>query len=351
MTTDRFRADIDGQPETLSRLVQRYTTGEQAGALREAAALLRAAGGPAVLTGMGASYFALQGVRPRFERGGLPVLVEETSYLHEYAHPAVLAGRPLLVVSQSGRSAEAVDLLANLPSTVPLVLVTNNPETELGERANVVLPLGADPDLSVALKTYTSTLGLLTLLAAEAAGESISEVGRQLLAGDPMTRAVEASWEVADAMTAFARGATYTIALGRGPSVASALGAALLVKETAKIPAEGLSGGQFRHGAVEVVQDGTLAIVFTPRGTTSHLNWQLLDELESYGARLLIVGDPDGLPADNARRMTIAISAPDEFLAPVFEIVPTQVLAHEMALENGVDPGSFVNTTPVITSL
>jgi glucosamine--fructose-6-phosphate aminotransferase (isomerizing) len=176
-------------------------------------------------------------------------------------------------------------------------------------------------------------------------------VGRQLLAGDPMTRAVEASWEVADAMTAFARGATYTIALGRGPSVASALGAALLVKETAKIPAEGLSGGQFRHGAVEVVQDGTLAIVFTPRGTTSHLNWQLLDELESYGARLLIVGDPDGLPADNARRMTIAISAPDEFLAPVFEIVPTQVLAHEMALENGVDPGSFVNTTPVITSL
>src|SRR6476661_430362 len=177
MTTDRFRADIDAQPETLSTLVELYTTGEHAVALREAASLLQDGGGPAVLTGMGASYFALQGVRPRFERGGVPVLLEETSYLHEYAHPALLSGRPLLVVSQSGRSAEAVSLLANLPSTIPLVLITNNPETELGERANVVLPLGADPDLSVALKTYTSTVSLLSLLAAEAAGESIADVG------------------------------------------------------------------------------------------------------------------------------------------------------------------------------
>jgi glucosamine--fructose-6-phosphate aminotransferase (isomerizing) len=247
-----------------------------------------------------------------------------------------------------------VNLLEGLPRTTPLVVLTNDADTELGRRADVVLPLGVQPDLSVALKTYTSTLTLLTLLAVASVGGSPTELGRNLLSGDLMARAVETSWKAAGGMTEFARGATCTIALGRGPSVGSALGAGLLVKETAKMPAEGLSGGQFRHGAVEVVQEGTLVIVFAPQGSTSALNRQLVEELEGYGARVLMITEPEPPGAgvlDDGRRLTVGIPAPDEFLAPILEIVPVQVLAHELALQNRVDPGSFVNTTPVITTL
>ena len=42
------------------------------------------------------------------------------------------------------------------------------------------------------------------------------------------------------------------------------------------------------------------------------------------------------------------IEVPDEYLAPVFEIVPLQFLSHAIALRRGIEPGTFVNTTPVV---
>ncbi|MET7970491.1 SIS domain-containing protein [Micromonospora sp. NPDC005305] len=350
MSAQRFLADIHHQPETLERLCREYSQGDLEAALRAAAKRLRPAGPPAVLTGMGASYFALFAAKPVFDRAGVPVAVEDTGYLIEYGLPLLREGQPVLVVSQSGRSAEATYLADRLSPANPLIVITNDPTTDLSRRADVVLPLLADPDLSVALKTYTATVALLLMLAAQVCEDGTAGVRRRILADAPMNRAIERSSAALAHMVEFAGQPNYVTALGRGPSISSALGTGLLLKETAKVPAEGLNGGQFRHGAVEVVGKGTLAVLFAPKGRASELNRQLADELVTCGARVIFVGQ-GGSPVESERLLTIPIETPDEYVAPIFEIVPAQMLSQAVALGRGVEPGSFVNTTPVITTL
>jgi glucosamine--fructose-6-phosphate aminotransferase (isomerizing) len=349
MSAARFGADIQAQPRTLEHLCSSYGKGEAFEALRAAAQALTSSAAPPVLTGMGASYFALVAARPTFEREGARVLVEETAYLVEYGLHTLLPGQPVLAVSQSGHSAESVDLAERMPRSNPLIVMTNNPTTPLARRADIVLPLLADPDLSVALKTYTATVALLLMLAEQTVAGTADDVRRRILAAD-MAKAITTAENSLDAMVSFVGSPRCVIALGRGPSTASALGTGLLLKEGAKIPAEGMGAAQFRHGAVEVVDEETLVVLFAPEGSASEANRRLAAELYGYGARVLTIGPDDFLPHGD-RAMTVSIQAPDEFLAPLFEIVPAQLLTSAIAVARGVEPGAFVNTTPVITSL
>jgi glucosamine--fructose-6-phosphate aminotransferase (isomerizing) len=159
-------------------------------------------------------------------------------------------------------------------------------------------------------------------------------------------KAIAISESNLNAMLEFSGKVGYTTLLGRGPSVASALGGALLLKETTKVPAEGANAGQFRHGAIEIISPDSFAIMFSPRGTSSRLNLQLTAQLEKSGAHILFIGAADGHQPSS--RLILEIVVPNEFLAPLFEIVPLQLLSYALALKVGIQPGTFKNTTPVV---
>jgi glucosamine--fructose-6-phosphate aminotransferase (isomerizing) len=349
LTSDRYLSDFRAQPETLKRLCLAYTSGDLDHSLGRAAGILRRADLPACLTGMGASYFALFAAKAMLDRARFPVRVEETGYLVEYGLSSLLPGQPVVAVSQSGRSVEAARLAEELPSANPLIVITNDPTTALSLRAQVVLPLLADPDLSVALKTYTATVALLLMLAVETTGAPAIDLRRALVDGDPMGAAIARVERDLPQILQFVGDPKWVPVLGRGPSLASAFGAGLLLKETAKLPAEGVDAGQFRHGAVEVIQKGMMAVLFAPRGRSAALNLRLATELERYGAKVLMIGDGGGTTS-SATRLVIASQVADEYLSPVFEIVPMQLLSHALASARGVEPGAFNNATPVITS-
>ena len=190
---DAFLSDIHAQPETLARVCGAYADGEMAQALRAAAAAIRDTGLPVYLTGMGASYFALVAMKALLDRAGIPAMLEDTAYLLEYGRATLRPGQALIVVSQSGRTAEAVGLMQAIGDHTPLIVVTNDPTTDLAKRADYLLPLLAKPDGGVALKTYTATLALLMMLAAELREQPAETVAGAILTGDPMLKAIDAS--------------------------------------------------------------------------------------------------------------------------------------------------------------
>ena len=88
-------------------------------------------------------------------------------------------------------------------------------------------------------------------------------------------------------------------------------------------------------------------MLFSPNGNAvSHLNAQLVRQLERSGAHVLVIGASDGTAGPN--RLVLDLRVPDEYLAPLFEIVPLQFLSHALAVQRGIIPGTFVNTTPVV---
>src|SRR5262249_31675537 len=84
--------------------------------------------------------------------------------------------------------------------------------------------------------------------------------------------------------------------LGRGPSLAAALDGALVLKEAARVNAEGMSMGQFRHGPLELADPRLTVLVF--EGVAPAADRRLAQTISDCGARSLLVS-PDGVSAPN----------------------------------------------------
>jgi glutamine---fructose-6-phosphate transaminase (isomerizing) len=346
---DRFWVEVKQQPWALRELLQHYSDGSFRTVLEDFSAVLRGAAGPLCVTGMGASYFAGVYAKYWLDHYGQPNRLDSTSYLADYGLETLGKGAVLLVLSQSGETVEARQLLERLGGRCRTVAVTNEPASAVASKADLVLPLFAAKDGSVALQTYMNSLGLLALAIPSTfdpswrrALDEVAECARSL------DDVVAAAADRAEAAVDFLERTAHTFVIGRGPSFASALEGALLIKETAKCPAEGFESGSFRHGAVEVVDGSSACIILDARGPASSRNRRLAEEVLAYGARVVAcTDDPSGWPV-GPRIHLVETPSQGERFAPLAQAPFLQLFAYELARRSGVKPGSFRNTTPII---
>jgi len=349
VSSTRFREDILGQPGTLQQIVDFYGTGDGRALLTGAVRLL--GHDRLVATGMGASTFALHATRAALAAGTGALWLEETGFLAEQGPAAAVPPAPLLLVSQSGETIEGRNLLASRDRAAefPVVVLTRDSDSSLASAADVVLPLCVEADLSVAIKTYTGSVAILALLAAELAGAGVGGVRTELLdCAAKLQRLLEPLEDWAGQVVDAIAHTPQIYVVGRKTSFASALGTALLVKETAKRACEGLSSSQFRHGAIEVVADRTVTIVFGGADPATHpFDLTLINELLGYGSRVVLVCD-ERFPEVDGAAMCVRLPAGPSLTSSILEIVPMQLMSHRLALRDGVSPGEFRNTVPVI---
>jgi glucosamine--fructose-6-phosphate aminotransferase (isomerizing) len=337
-------SDIDEQPERLVEALRAHVaTGSQLDAA--VCGLQQAQLRRIVLTGMGSSFFACYPAFLRLFEAGFAVSWIELS---ELLHWGGDIGRAtaLVLVSQSGETVEAVRLLADRSIAGPIVAVTNTLDSTLVQRATYVVPLYAGPEQTVATKSYTTSLLALALLAGRLAGVSAGALAEGL---SPTIDAVAqvcagGSESIAHLSPAWRDAGPITL-VGRGPSFATALAGGLLLKETAKISAEGLSCAQFRHGPIEIAGPGHRAIVCGEPGATLQLDARLAGELASHGSRVLLLGSTGGVDLPDVE----TVELPSTSLAPLVQIIPLQLLAREMALRQGIAPASFRYGSKVTT--
>lgn len=296
-----------------------------------------------LLAGMGSSSFACYPPALRLQAAGWNAAQVELAELLHFG--GELGPDTLLVlVSQSGETVEARRLLERRPPQGPIIAVTNSPQSTLGRAAAHVIHTGAGDEKTVATRTYTTALLALSLLAELALGAEPSALERDLA---PALAAVEQTAAAAPALvdalpeTWLAQG-PITL-MGRGPSLATALSGALLLKETAKIPADGLSTAQFRHGPIEIAQPGHRAVVIAGPGPTRELDIGMAADLRAAGSQVLLLGDAAADAADSV------IPIAPVWLAPLAEIIPLQLLARRAAIALGIEPGSFRHIGKVTT--
>jgi glutamine---fructose-6-phosphate transaminase (isomerizing) len=346
---DRFWLEVKGQPSALRELVQRYSEGEMKPLLEYFAELMRDACPPLCVTGMGASFFAGVYAQYWLDLYGEQNRLDNTSYLADYGLEGLKEGAGLLVLSQSGETIEARQLLERLGGRCRTVVVTNEPGSTVAAGADLVLPLFALRDGSVALQTYMNSLALVALAIAYTFDPSWTRVlGEMSEFARSLDDVVAAAADQADAAVDFLEGYAHTFVIGRGPSFASALEGALLIKETAKRSAEGFEAGSFRHGSVEAVDGSTACIILDAPGLASLRNRRLAEEVVAYGAQVVAcTDDPSGWPAGPGIHLVETPSSGERF-APLAQAPFLQLFAYELARRSGVHPGSFRNTTPVI---
>jgi len=333
-----YLRDILDQPLALERTLARL---QSTSALEDVARRLRD-GTRLVLTGMGSSHLGLAPLHLRLVDAGLAPLTVEASELVHYQRALLDEGGLVVLVSQSGRSAEILRVLELVRGRgVATLAVTNTPESPLAREATAVVLTEAGEEATVSCKTYLAAQMALGWLGEVLTGGDREGARAALAETVPGVAAYLAAWRshvewLAERLEGV-RAVYYT---GRGPSLAAAGVAGLVTKESTHRPAEGMSSAAFRHGPMELVGAGVFLLAFAGAARTRALNEALVADVRAAGARGF-------LAAEDAAEPALRLPAVPELARPVVELLPAEMITLAIAALDGREAGRFERVTKV----
>ena len=345
---DAFAAEIAGQPDALRRA---------SAALEEQRAILDRLSEDRpeaiVFTGMGSSYDACYpAVNELAGRGRLALHLDTAELLHFRAR-TLARGSVVVIVSQSGRSAEARRLAAELHARArpPIVVtLTNGLDNPLARGADLPLDTRAGHEEGPSTKTFAASLVQVGTLALVLSGGSVDAAIERTSAGSATAAdAIDAVLDRADDLggrLAEVIGRREVVAiLGRGPARAAAEMGALTLKECG-VMAEAFEGAAFRHGSFELAGPSLGAVVLATEPETRELDLAMAAEAAAAGASVAVLGpDVERVPGT----VPILVPALDRLFAAAVSIVSIQLAAHRLARDLGREPGVYLRASKVTT--
>jgi glucosamine--fructose-6-phosphate aminotransferase (isomerizing) len=242
-------------------------------------------------------------------------------------------------LSQSGRTPDVVSYVERARERGALtVALTNDPDSELAQRAELTLPLEAGEERSVAAsKTFFNELAALALLAGAAAGreEEIWDGLRRIavLLGDAIPDLEHAVVPIA---TAFAYvGRMYVI--GRGYELATAREIALKLTETCRVAAEPLTSTDLAHGPIAALDSMFPVWTIASHDPTLPALVEAAARVRGAGATIVASGNAAAEVEGAEYRLPVP-EAPLPLLSPLLSVVPGQLFAAALAEAKGLDP-------------
>lgn len=217
---------------------------------------------------------------------GLPVAPAAPSIASIYGRKLNLNNQLLLSISQSGCSSDLLALTDSAKRSGALtVAITNADNSPLADMCDIVLPICAGPERSVAAtKTFIATVAALARLTALWSGDmqlrsAIDRLPERLVAA--------AGLDWSSALPTLAQ-APSLVTIGRGSTLGIAREAALKLKETCCRHAEAFSGAEFMHGPVSLVEAEYPIIMFKPTDAAAPGMDELAVKLRRMGAELFV---------------------------------------------------------------
>jgi glutamine---fructose-6-phosphate transaminase (isomerizing) len=310
-----------------------------------------------ILTACGTSWHAaLVGEYLIEELARIPVEVEYASELR-YRNPPVEQGTLLFAITQSGETADTLAALREMKRKGhPTLAICNVVGSTIAQEADGGIYLHAGPEIGVAsTKAYTAQVAVLTMLAlyfgrtrhlSFEAGKRIIRELRRL--PDVMRQTLEVNEEVRRIAAKYCH-ASNLLYLGRQYNFPTALEGALKLKEISYIHAEGYPAAEMKHGPIALVDRETPSVFIMPQGFVYDKVMSNLEEIKARGGPVIaIAGEGD---RDVARLADDVIYVPqiDEFLSPLVNIIPLQLLAYHTAILRGCDVDKPRNLAKSVT--
>jgi len=308
------------------------------------------------LVACGTDYYACMVAKYWLETiARLPVEVDVASEFR-YREPPVSPGTLALFVSQSGETADTLAALRYMVDKADVIAgLVNVPESSIARESDVVLPIYAGPEISVAsTKAFTCQLTVLLMLALKAAQDR----GLPLPEGMPadlralpglIHQSLASEAQIAAASRDLA-GARDIIFLGRGQLYPLALEGALKLKELSYIHAEGYASGELKHGPIALIDDSVPVIVMAPRDALFEKTISNMQEVMARGGRVVLVTDADGArEASDGTAEVITMPQVPDALAPILYAIPAQQIAYFTAIAKGTDVDQPRNLAKSVT--
>lgn len=306
--------------------------------------------GSAYHTGMTAKYCIEKMAR-------LPVEVDMASEFR-YRDPIILEGTLVLIISQSGETADSLAALREAKSRGAKVMgVVNVVGSSIAREADAVMYTWAGPEIAVATtKAYSAQLVALYLLAmkfAEVRGEiDAAEVTSMLDDLKGLPSQVEMLLENKKKIQKFANrylAAEQIFFIGRGIDFAISMEGSLKLKEISYIHSEAYAAGELKHGTISLVEDGTLVVSVLTQESLYKKMISNIEEVRTRGAFVMTVTVEGNVEVEKAADYVLYIPKTNEYFMNSLAIIPLQLFAYYIAVGRGLDVDKPRNLAKSVT--
>lgn len=278
---------------------------------------------------------------------------------YRYRSPIITPGTLVIVVSQSGETADTLAALREAKRNGARVLaITNVVGSSVAREADDVIITLAGPEVAVAsTKAYTSQLIAFYLLGLYFAQTMQTRepawIAEVIAAMEQLPAQVEAVLEQKQAISEIADQIVRHSSLffiGRGLDFAIAQEGSLKLKEISYIHSEAYAAGELKHGTLALIEEGTPVIAVVTQERLYEKTLSNIKEVKARGAHVLAIVN-SGHEAETGKSVDglFAIPRTLELLTPALSIVPLQLLSYYASIALGHDVDKPRNLAKSVT--
>lgn len=275
-----------------------------------------------------------------------------------YRNPIIEEGALVIVISQSGETADTLQALRDSKARGAKVLgIVNVVGSSIAREADSVMYTWAGPEIAVAsTKAYSAQLIALYLLAMKFARVkgTISEEEYQQLVFD-LRRLPEQIELLLGNKTRIQRFANRYVAaksvffIGRGLDYTLSMEGSLKLKEITYMHSEAYAAGELKHGPISLIEDGTLVMASLTQEDLYKKTISNIREVKSRGAFVLALTTTGHDDIEDTADYVLYIPQTNRYFTNSLAIIPFQMFAYNVSIGKGLDVDKPRNLAKSVT--
>ena len=287
----------------------------------------------------------------------IPVSVNVASE-YRYSDPIVGPGDLVIVISQSGETADTLAALRLAKQKGADTLgIINVIGSSIAREADHVIYTHAGPEIAVAsTKAFTVQMAVMFLVALELAWKNgvmdadVCRAHTEDLAGCRVY--IEQALELAPAIEKMVPEAIDWPSLfyiGRGLDHHLALEGSLKLKELSYLHSEAYPAGELKHGPISLITEGMPVIALATQQKVLPKTVSNMKEVKARGAKTVLICQKTAVVDTDAYDFRIDLPAAHDELMPFSAAVVMQLMAYYKAVQSGCDVDKPRNLAKSVT--
>lgn len=286
-----------------------------------------------------------------------PVIVDIASEFR-YRNPLVSAGDLVVIISQSGETADTLEALkiAKRKGAETLAVV-NVVGSSIAREADMVIYTNAGPEISVcSTKAYAVQVAFMYLFAFEVAlamGRIDEAECRRLVAGlEEVPEKIKKCLEDVTPYQYVASkifNASSLMYIGRGLDNALSMEGSLKLKEISYIHSEAYAAGELKHGTISLIEEGTPVIAVATQSALFEKTLSNVRTVKSRGAKVVMICKESEQLDKECADFKIGLPQAEDLYLPLVSVVAMQLIAYYTAVQRGCDVDKPRNLAKSVT--